>query len=364
LDSSTDAPATLAVKKAISMGPRKARTYRYGNLGSTGNVRRRDFITLFGCATAAWSALARAQKPVKPVVAYMSARSPEDSVAVLKAFHQGLAENGFIEGQNVTIEYRWARGDYSRLPTLAAELVRRRVDVLVGAGGDSSARAAKAATSTIPVVFVMGGDPIKAGIVQSFNLPGGNATGCVIFTDALEPKRLSLLNELVPGKGRLAAILDPKFPPAAGQMHNLEQAAPKIGRQLLILKASNDTELDAAFATLLREKVVALLVASDPFFDTRLKRFVAFASQHRLPAIYQFRQYAVAGGLMSYGPSLPDAYRQAGTYVGRILKGAKPADLPVLQSAKFDFVINLRTANALGLTLSPLLLTRADEVIE
>jgi len=294
----------------------------------------------------------------------MSARSAEDSVAVLKAFLQGLGEGGFVEDRNLAIEYRWARGDYNRLPAFAAELIKRRVNVIAALGGDASSRAAKAATSIVPIVFTMGGDPVKAGLVQSFNRPGGNATGCVILTDALEPKRLGLLNELMPGAGHFGAILNPKFPPAAGQMRDLEQAAPKIGRQLVILKASNDAELDAAFAALLREQVVALLVASDPFFDTRHEHIIAFAAKHRLPAIYQFRQYALAGGLISYGPSLTDAYRQAGVYVGRILKGAKPAELPVLQPTKFDLVINLKTAKALGLAISPSLLVRADDVIE
>ena len=327
-------------------------------------MRRRKFIVLLGGAAAAWPLAARAEQPAMPVIGFMSARSPEDSAELLKAFLQGLGEDGFVEGRNVAVEYRWARGDYSQLPALAAELVRQRVTVLVGAGGDASARAAVAATTTIPVVFNMGGDPVKGGLVQSFNQPGGNATGGVILTDALEPKRLGLLNELVPGDGPFGAILNPKFPPAASQMHDLEQAAPKIGRKLLILQASNDAELDAAFAALLREQVVAVLVASDPYFDTRHKRIIAFAAQHRLPAIYQFRQYALDGGLISYGPSLTEAYRQVGVYAARILKGAKPADLPVMQPTKFDFIINMKTAKALGLNVPPTLLARADEVIE
>jgi putative ABC transport system substrate-binding protein len=328
------------------------------------SIGRRELMTALGGAAVAWPLVARAQQPPMPVIGFMSARSPEDSADLLKAFLQGLGEGGFVEGRNVAVEYRWARGDYSQLPALAAELVRQRVNLLVGVGGDASARAATAATATIPVVFNMGGDPVKAGLVQSFNRPGGNATGCVILTDALEPKRLGLLNELVPSEGPFGAILNPKFPPAVGQMRDLEQAAPKIGRKLLILQASNDAELDAAFAALLREHVIALLVASDPYFDTRHQRIIAFAAQNRLPAIYQFRQYALDGGLISYGPSLTEAYRQVGVYTARILKGAAPADLPVMQPTKFDFVINLKTAKALGLDVPPMLLARADEVIE
>jgi len=327
-------------------------------------MRRREFLGLLGGAAAAWPHVARAQQQAPPVVGFMSARAPEDSEHVVQAFHKGLKERGYIEGENVAIEYRWARGDYGRLPALAAELVNRRVNVLVGVGGDASARAAGAATSTIPVVFGMGGDPIKSGLVESFNRPGRNATGFVILSNDLEPKRLGLLKELVPEVSYFGAMLNPNFPPAAGQLRDIEVSAPKIDRRVFVAKASNDADLDTAFAALLRERVGALLVASDPFFDTRRGRIIAFAAQNKLPAIYQFREYAVDGGLISYGPSITDAYRQAGTYTGRILKGEKPADLPVVLPTKFDFVINLKTAKALGLAVSPLLLVRADEVIE
>jgi putative ABC transport system substrate-binding protein len=327
------------------------------------DVRRREFIGLLGVA-AAWPLAARAQQQVPPVIGFMSARAREDSEPILQAFHQGLEESGFIEGENVAIEYRWARGDYGRLPALAADLVNRNVNALVGVGGDASARAAAAATLTIPVIFGMGGDPIKLGLVESFNQPGRNATGFVILTSDMEPKRLGLLKELVPEVLYFGALLNPNFPPAAGQLRDIEDTAPKIDRRVFVGKASNDAELDAAFAALLRERVGALLVAADPFFDTRRGRIIAFAAQNKLPAIYQFREYAVDGGLISYGPSLTDAYRQAGIYTGRVLKGAKPADLPVMLPTKFDFVINLKTAKALGLAVPPILLVRADEVME
>jgi ABC-type uncharacterized transport system substrate-binding protein len=322
------------------------------------HMRRREFITLLGGA-AAWP-----QEAAMPVLGFMSARSPEDSVYVLAAFHKGLQESGLVDGRNVRIEYRWARGDYGRLPALAAAFVNRRVNVLVATGGDASARAAKAATSVISIVFITGGDPVEAGLVESFNRPGGNATGCVVLSNDMEPKRLDLLREIVPGVSLFGALINPNFPPAAGQLRDLEAAAPKIGRRLFIAKASNDAELDAGFAALLHERAGALVVASDPYFDTRRARIIAFAAQHRLPAVYQFREYAFDGGLISYGPSITDAYRQVGIYVGRILRGAKPADLPVMQPTKFDFVINLKTAKALGLEIPDKLLALADEVIE
>jgi putative ABC transport system substrate-binding protein len=325
-------------------------------------MKRRHFIALLGGAAAAWPFAARAQQPAMPVIGFMSARSPEDTAQVLEAFYKGLGEGGFVSGRNVNVEYRWARGDYGRLPALAAELVQQHVTVLVGTGGDASARAAKEATVTIPVVFNMGSDPVKAGLVQSFNRPGGNVT--VILTEAMEQKRFGILQEMVPDVALFGAIVNPNYPASANQMHDLEGAAPKLGRQLFVAKASNDAELDVAFAALLRERVGALLVASDPYFDTRRGRIIAFAKQNRLPAIYQFREYAVEGGLISYGPSINDAYRQVGLYVARILKGEKPADLPVLQPTKFDFVINLKTAKTLGLAVPPTLLARADEVIE
>jgi putative ABC transport system substrate-binding protein len=326
-------------------------------------VRRREFITLVGGATAAWPFSVRAQQPTRPVIGFMSARSPDDTGLVLQAFLKGLGEAGFFDGQNVTIEYRWARGDYSRLPAFAAEFVQQRVNVLATTGGEASALAAKQATSTVPIVFVMG-DPVKAGLVDSLNRPGRNATGSYIATSEMEPKRLGLLHELTPGVPLIGVLLNPNFENAPLQLPALEQAALKIGRRILIAKASNDEELNAAFALLVQQGVGALQVATDPYFDTRRDRIIAFAAQNRLPAVYQFREYALAGGLVSYAPSITEAYRQAGNYTGRVLKGEKPADLPVLQPTKFDFVINLKTAKTLGLTVPFGLLNAADEVIE
>jgi len=326
-------------------------------------MRRREFITLLGGAPAGWPKSVRAQPSTRPVIGFMSARSPDDTGLVLQAFLKGLGEAGFFDGQNVTIEYRWARGDYSRLPAFAAEFVQRRVNVLATTGGEPSALAAKQATSTIPIVFVAG-DPVKAGLVESLNRPGGNATGSYIATSEMEQKRLSLLHELTPGVSLIGVLLNPNFADAARQLRELEEAARIIGRRLVVAKASNDEELNVAFALLLQQGIGALLVATDPYFDTRRDRIIAFAAQNRLPAVYQFREYAFAGGLVSYAPSITDAYRQAGNYTGRVLKGEKPADLPVLQPTKFDFVINLKTAKALGLTVPFGLLNAADEVID
>ena len=283
---------------------------------------------------------------------------------LVSAFRQGLAETGFVEGQTVTIEFRWANGDYDRLPALAADLVSRKVAVLVGVGGDVSALAAKKATATIPVVFGMGADPVKAGLVASFNRPSGNATGFTLLTTEMETKRLGLLREIVPAVQLIGILVNPKTPSSSQELNDLELAAKGIGQRLFVASANDDAELDAALTSLGQQRVGAFLVTSAPFFDTRLERIVGFAAQNRLPAIYQFREYAVAGGLISYGPNIVESYRNAGDYVGRILKGEKPADLPVLQPTKYDFVINLKTAKALGLTVPPTLLAEAGEVIE
>jgi putative ABC transport system substrate-binding protein len=327
-------------------------------------MQRREFIALLGGAAVAWPLAARAQQPEMPVIGFMSGRSPEDSVHLVAAFRQGLGEAGFVEGQNITIEYRWALGQYDRLPALAADLVSRRVAVLAALGGDVSALAAKQATSTIPIVIGIGGDPIKAGLVESISRPSGNVTGYTLLTSEMEPKRLGMLHDLVPGAAVIGVLLNPNFPPVARQLQEIEAAARTIGQQLFIWKASNDAELNAGFVSLVEQRVGALLIAADPYFDTRRDRIIAFTAQNRLPAMYQFREFAVAGGLISYGPSITDAYRQAGIYAGRILKGTKPADLPVLQPTKFEFVINLRTAKALGLTIPAGLISFADEVIE
>jgi putative ABC transport system substrate-binding protein len=314
-------------------------------------MRRRKFITLIGGAAAAWPLTARAQQPAMPVIGYLSSRSPGEAAALLVAFRKGLGEAGYVEGQNVAIEYRWAEGQYDRLPALAADLAQRAVAVLVTTGGEPSALAAKAATSTIPIVFTVGGDPVKIGLVESLNRPGGNATGVSLLTTTPESKRLGLLHELVPG----AKVV---------QARELRDAAGMISQRIYIAYAKSDAELVSAFETLVRERADALLVSADPFFDTRRERIIAFAAEHRMPAVYQFRQYAVGGGLMSYGVSLPDGYSRVGNYTGQILKGAKPADLPIVQSIRFEFVINLKTAKTLGLEVPAMLLARADEVIE
>jgi putative ABC transport system substrate-binding protein len=296
----------------------------------------------------------------------MSARSPDDSVSLLQAFHIGLREeSGFADGENVKVEYRWARGNYGLLPALASEFVERRVNVLVAVGGDASARAARAATSAIPIVFAMGGDPVEAGLVESINRPGGNATGCIVFgTGELDAKRLELLREIVPGGSVIGVLVNPKHPQARNQGHAIEAAATKIGRTIFVVEASEDTELEAAFAALLQKRVAGFVVASDPFFDSRRTRLIAFAAKNRLPGIYHIRDYAGDGGLISYGPSYTETYRQVGIYAGRILKGAKPSDMPIMQPTKYDLVINLKTANALGLSIPDRLLATADEVIE
>ena len=327
-------------------------------------MKRREFITALGGAAMTWPFKVRAQQPAMPVIGFMSSRSPEDSVNVVAAFRRGLDEGGRVEGKNVIIEFRWARGEYERLSALAGELISRPVAVLVSAGGDPSARAAKAATSTIPIVFGSG-DPIKAGLVASLNRPGGNATGVHILTNDLEPKRLGLLHELFPGAAPLGALLNPKFPPAAEQARELAEAARTIGRPVVFMNASNDADLDAAFATLARQSVMAVLVAADPFFDTRRDRIIALAAQQKLPAIYHFRENAVAGGLMSYGVSLFEAYRQVGIYTATDSRwreaGGPPGDAV---DVKFELVINLKTAKALGLEVPPTFSARADEVIE
>jgi len=326
-------------------------------------MRRRDFLSVLG-GLAAWPLAARAQQPAMPVVGFVSGRGAEDSVHLVDAFRQGLAETGFVEGQNVAIDFRWARGDYDRLPALTADLVKQKVAVLVGVGGDVSALVAAKATTAIPTVFGMGGDPVKAGIVANFNRPGGNVTGFTLWTNEMESKRLGLLRELLPGVAQIGVLINPHFPAAAQELEDLEAAAKSVRQQLFVARANDDAELDAALASLAQQRVGAFLVTAAPFFDTRRDQIIGFAAQSRLPAIYQFREYAVAGGLISYGPNVAESYKNAGAYVGRILKGEKPGDLPVLQPTKFDFVINLKTAKALGLAVPPTLLAEAGEVIE
>ncbi len=326
-------------------------------------MRRREFIGLVGGA-AAWPLVGRAQQATPPVIGWMSARSPEDSAHLLAAFREGLGTIGFIEGQNVLFEFRWARGQYDQLPALASDLVSRGVAVICALGGDVSGLAAQKATATIPIVFGMGGDPIELGLVKSFNRPGGNLTGFTLLTAEMEPKRLGILHELVPRASLIGAFVNPNFPPAARQLKEIEAAAGRFGQKVFVVKVSNDSELDAAFGLLLQQRIEAVLVAADPYFDSRRERFIAFAAERHLPAMYQFREFAVAGGLVSYGPSITESYKQAGGYAGRIIRGAKPADLAVLQPTKFELVINLKTASALNLVVPNSMLLLADEVIE
>jgi ABC-type uncharacterized transport system substrate-binding protein len=325
-------------------------------------MRRREFISLIGGMIAARPLAAQAQQPALPVVGFLSGRSPAESATVVAAFRKGLSEAGFTEPQNVTIDYRWAEGKPDRLPELARQLVHRPVDVIAAMG--ESGPAAKAATMTIPIVFGSGGDPVQIGLVASLNRPGSNLTGATFLTANLGAKRLGLLRELVPVAEVVALLANPDKSVGQVQIKDVTEAARAIGQKLLVLDGGSDDKIEAAFGVLAPQHVSALLVGADPFFDTRRDHLVALASQHRMPAIYQFREYAMAGGLMSYGTSITEMYRLVGGYVGRILKGEKPADLPVVQVTKFELVINLKTARSLGIKISDNLLSIADEVIE
>jgi putative ABC transport system substrate-binding protein len=328
-------------------------------------VKRREFITLLGGAAAAWPIAARAeQQPTRPVIGFMSSRSAADSEYLVSAFRKGLSEAGYIEDQDVTIEFRWANGRYDELPALAADLLKRKIAVLVAVGGEPAALAAKSATSTIPIVFTVGGDPIKIGLVASINLPSGNATGVSLLAIAPAAKRLAMLHELVPKTDLIGVLINPKFVDFESRSQELAEAAHILDRRIEIFRASTDAELQQAFDSITRERAAAFIVTADPFFDSRRDRMVAFAAEYRLPTIYQFREFATAGGLMTYGISITEGYHQAGVYVGRILKGAKPAELPVHQSIKFELVINLKTARELGIEIPANLIALADEVIE
>jgi putative ABC transport system substrate-binding protein len=327
-----------------------------------GRQKRREFITLVGCA-AAWPLAARAQQPTMPVIGFLSGRSPFESAAVVNAFRQGLSASGYSE-RNVIIEYRWAEGRYDRLSALAGELVTRRVAVIAAVGSPNSGQAAKAATATIPIVFISGSDPVQEGLVASLNQPGGNVTGIVPLLPAMEGKRFGLLREIIPNAALIAVLLNPTFANFNKQMNDVQEAARTVSQQLLLLRASSEEEIETAFATAAERQAKGLLVGADPFILSRRERIVGLAARNAIPTIYEAREYASAGGLMSYGISLTNAYREAGVYVGRILNGEKPSDLPVLQPDKFEFVINLKTARTLGLTIPPGLLSIADEVIE
>jgi putative ABC transport system substrate-binding protein len=327
-------------------------------------MRRRNFIALFGGAAVAWPLAARAQQPAMPVIGYLNPGSLGQVSHLIPVFRQSLAEAGYVEGENVMIEYRWAESRSDRLPELAADLVRREVAVIVCGATTPTALAAKAATATIPIVFGVGDNPVKLGLVASLARPGGNATGVNFFIIELGAKQLGLLRELVPAAGRVGLLVNPSNPTNESLTKDVTAAASAIGAQIEVVHARDSGEIEAAFAALVRNKVGALLVGADGLFFNRRVQVVTLATRYGIPAVYSLREYAEAGGLMSYGTSLAEVFRQIGIYTGQILKGAKPADLPVVQSTKFEFVINLPTARALGIEIPPTLSARADEVIE
>jgi putative ABC transport system substrate-binding protein len=326
-------------------------------------IRRREFITLLGGA-AAWPLAVGAQQAAMPVIGFLGGGSPDAFAHVVNAFRQGLYETGFAEGQNVTIEYRWAEGQYDRLPALVADLIRQKSAVIVATGGDVGVRAAKKAATAIPIVFTSGSDPVAAGFVSSLNRPGGNVTGVSLFVSVLEGKKLELLRELVPMAAVIGFLVNPNNPRADVDTADMQAAARALGKLLLILKADGEHDFDAVFTNLAQQRVDALVVHTEPFFLSRRDHLVELAARYSIPTIYGLREFAAAGGLISYGTKLSDSYRQVGIYTGKILKGEKPADLPVVQPTKFEFVINLKAAKALGLTVPTSLLVRADEVIE
>jgi putative ABC transport system substrate-binding protein len=326
-------------------------------------MRRRDFIKAIAGAVTARPFAARAQQVTTPLIGFLSSRSPSESEALVTAFRQGLAETGYVEGQNVHLAFRWAEGRYDRLPELAAELAKAQVAVIASVGGSVSALAAKSATRTIPIVAVTS-DPIKAGLVASFNRPGGNITVVSPSSTLLSAKRLGLLRELVPTATLIGVLLNPKLPDSTTQLEDIEEASRTLGEQIRIANASSEQDIDAAFASLSQQGVGALVSGVDPFFDTRRDQIIALAAHYAVPTIYAQRVYALAGGLISYAPSFAEAYRQAGIYTGRVLKGEKPADLPVMQATKFELVINLKTAKALGLKVPVSMQLLADDVIE
>jgi putative ABC transport system substrate-binding protein len=327
-------------------------------------MQRREVITLLGGAAASWPLTARAQQPPMPVIGFLGAGSAKSDVYRTTAFRQGLTEAGYVEGRNVAFEYRWAEDQYERLPALAAELVRREVAVIVAIGGNTSAVAAKSATATIPIVFEIGGDPIALGLVASLARPGGNITGTTFLVGTLAAKQFEILHETVPKAALIGFLLNPTNVDAETKTKDALAAAEYIGQKLLVVHARTDAEIEAAFAALVQQRAGALVIGAEALFASRLDKLVELAARYKLPAIYFRREFALAGGLMSYGASITEALRVAGLYAGRILKGEKPADLPVQQSTKVELVVNLKTAKALGLTVPPQIVARADEVIE
>jgi putative ABC transport system substrate-binding protein len=327
-------------------------------------MRRREFIWLFGGAAVLWPLAVYAQQRPLPVIGFLNVASPGPLRQQIAAFREGLKESGYVEGQNVAVEYRWAEGQYERLPELAADLVRQQVSVIFVGGGAPAELAVKAATTTIPIVFSTGGDPVRSGLVASLNQPSGNITGVYHFATGLEAKRLGLLHEMLPKATPIAVLINPNYADAENQLRDVQEAAARLGVQLVVVRANAEGDFNAAFSTVVQQRSGALLVCASPFFNNRREQLVVLAARHALPTIYEWRDFAAAGGLMSYGTSLADAYRQVGVYVGQILKGAKPADLPIVQATRFEFVINLSTAKALGIEVPPTLSARADEVIE
>lgn len=325
---------------------------------------RRHFVTLIGGAAVAWPLAVRAQQPAMPVIGFLSSRAPNTEANLVAAFLRGLKATGYIEGQNVALEYRWAEGQYEQLPTLAADLVRRQVAVLVTAGGAQAARAAKTATAKIPIVFTTGDDPVKLGLVASLNQPGGNATGVAVFVVSLLPKRLQLLRELVPTASTIAFLMNPSGPAADTQLVEMQAAARTLGVRLDVMHSSTAAEIDQAFSVLGQRRPDALMLGADPFFQVRRDQLVALAAQYAIPTMYEWREFVDAGGLISYSPRRTDTMHQMGVYAGQILQGAKPSELPVVQAVKFELVINLKTAKALGLAVPSTILAGADEVLE
>jgi putative ABC transport system substrate-binding protein len=326
-------------------------------------LKRREFITLLGGA-ATWPLAARGQQPTMPVIGFLHSASPGPYAHLLAAFREGLRDTGYIEGKNVAIEYRWAEGRYDRLPALATELVQLDVALIAAAGGEPSPLAAKAATSTIPIVFTAGGDPVEAGLVASLGRPGGNITGTTIMGLQMGPKRLDIVKQLVPSAGNITMLVNPKFPTVPGEVRDMQEAARALAMQVTVLNASAEAEIEIAFRTMMQQRTDALIIATDPFFLARREQLVALASYIRVPTIYFLREFVDAGGLISYGPSIASGYRQSGLYAGQILRGANPGTLPVMQPTHFLLFLNLRAAKALGLTIPDKLLALADEVIE